>query len=179
MGPGPGWVIDDVRRITGLHPLLDGPGVGVELRPTDAAGIDEDEVVRRIQEAIWSGGLSLGPPHLRPHARGLSLAFRAPEDRLEAAAELTEAALGADAFDPVSVAAAWPAPPGLADLLEGLWDLPHFFDEDGLTVGLGEGARTWPLDALPALAEARGTLSAEEHRLAADMLRAAFTASAD
>jgi eukaryotic-like serine/threonine-protein kinase len=44
---------------------------------------------------------------------------------------------------------------------------------------VGDWLAAGPEAAATALAEARGTLSAEEHRLAADMLLAAFTASAD
>lgn len=120
---------------------------------------------------------------VREHATGASLAFEAPLDQLYVATEANEwalhAALGlrADAT-PVDAEAELPRPhvahfdddealrqlralaaaearPTLLALIEAARarGLPAHADDEALSIGEGEAARTWPLDALPAASD--------------------------
>jgi cyanophycin synthetase len=116
---------------------------------------------------------------VRVHATGASLAFEAPFDQLYVATEANEwalhAALGLRAgADPVDEDAALPRPhvahfdddealrqlraladaeakPALCALVDAARarGVPAHADDDALSVGEGEAARTWPLQGLP------------------------------
>ena len=152
------WTLDEARRIPGLHPLLDGPGVGCEL--ILEPGADAERAASQARQAVaqlWPRlGLGEREPNLRAHAGGLSLTVRAPADRLYAAVDALEAALGPEPADPKALeqALTQEADPRLLALLSS--DLPIFADDEGFTAGLGRHSRTWPPDALPDLSEIQG-----------------------
>ena len=136
--------------------------------------------IARARAALrWSDGAIV----VREHATGASLAFEAPADQLYVATEANEwalyDALGARADDaPVDDEAVSPRPhvahfddeealrqlaalaqeeakPGVLALLAAAraHGLPAHADDDAVSIGEGEGARTWPIDALPAVDE--------------------------
>jgi cyanophycin synthetase len=139
---------------------------------TDAACIRWEASVRAM-----TADLGWPEPLVSVHVyrAGASLAFTAPEDVLLTATEINEWAWQGVAADigrydlphapahPASwddvlaeetlrrLAAAERNPRAMA-LIEAAdaRALPVLFDEDGLTIGAGEGGRTWPVDALPA-----------------------------
>lgn len=150
----------EARRITGLHPLLPGPGAGMELLFGAELGepLDEAEVraalegLRARVAELWPAlGLGEGALHLRRHARGCSVAVVAPIDRLSAAVDALEAAHepGLWALEALQEHVAAEARPELLALWEATAHLPRFVDDEGFTLGFGEHAQTWPLDALP------------------------------
>lgn len=121
-----------------------------------------------------------GAVFVRRHASGASLAYEAPLDRLYTAVEAAEwawyDALGLRAEEPVegdgdapprAHAGALPrdqalallrrlaeaeARPALASLQQAAAGrgLPFLPDDEAVSIGAGEGGRTWPIDALPA-----------------------------
>lgn len=109
----------------------------------------------------------------RVHANGASLAFSAPMDLLFTATEVNEWAwlLAAGGMDLAPLSPAFPslsdrpsavhtlqrmaaaeAQPGWAGLFAQAEarGLPVFVDEDVLSIGAGEGSRSWPVGAVPA-----------------------------
>ena len=113
-----------------------------------------------------------GPICVRPHPGGATLAFAAPVDQLFTATELNEWAWltvrdarvffapGYPAVDDEEAAmrflrtfAMAEARPALVALLDAAKarGLPYLLDDDRLTLGLGQGGKTWLLSALPAL----------------------------
>ncbi len=162
MSPAALWRCSDARRIPGVHPLLDGPGVGCELglpATADRAAL-LDEAVGRIV-SVWTA-LSFGDAQslrIRPHFGGASIGARAPADRLGTAVDALKAALaeGPVDIDALRQAAADEAHPALADLLAQSAGLPVFFDDDGFTAGMGRYAQTWPLSHLPDAATVAAT----------------------
>lgn len=109
------------------------------------------------------------------YASGASLAFTAPLDQLLTATEINEWAWQGVACKtlglPLPQAPAHPATWDFDSALQTLrkfaaaesrrdvmtllaiaaqHGLPAFYDDDALSIGAGEGSRTWPLDALPA-----------------------------
>ena len=123
--------------------------------------------VRAMREALgWPEAAVVAARH----ARALSLALAAPEDRLFTATELNEWAWIGAADLPVPAAPAFPPPqdfdvarrilqamaaaeanPRLLALCgeAGARGVPCLVDEAALSLGAGEGSRTWPLDGLP------------------------------
>lgn len=116
-------------------------------------------------------GWPAGEIAVRTHATGAALAFEAPLDQLFVATEVNEWAwlreCRAHAFHAPGHAASWDedsarhslramaaaeANPRLRALVAraGERGLPELLDEDFATLGLGEGGRTWPIQALPA-----------------------------
>jgi cyanophycin synthetase len=135
---------EDVRRITGRHPLQAVAGAGMELiaAPLEVA----DELVR-VRQRIHNAWIALGwPPavlHARRHAAGLSLTVEAPADQLYAAADALEWASEHAVFDTELLAARdREARPRLRAWLAG--PLPAFYDDDETTLGLGRTSHTWP-----------------------------------
>ncbi len=135
------------------------------------------ENIVRVRAALgWADGAIL----VREHASGASLAFAAPIDQLYVATEANEwawySALGLRADDaPVDEDSESPRPhvahfdddgalrqlhalaqaeakPGLVALLDAAraHGVPAHADDDALSIGEGEAAQSWPLDALPA-----------------------------
>ena len=111
---------------------------------------------------------------VRPHPGGATLAFAAPVDQLFCATELNEWAWLAtvdvaechapgfaaswdedSAFHTLRLFAAAEARPELIALLAEATAhaLPQLLDDDRLTLGLGEGGRTWSREMLPAIAD--------------------------
>ena len=152
----------DARRITGLHPLLPGPGAGMELLFEPSQGeVDGDEdtvngvilALRQRVAALWPAlGLGAGALHVRRHAHGLSVAVEAPIDRLSAAVDALEAAHEPGLWTEAALREhiAEEARPALFALWTATAHLPRFVDDEGFTLGFGDAARTWPLDELPA-----------------------------
>ena len=136
--------------------------------------------IERARAALgWPDGAIV----IREHATGASLVFEAPLDQLYVATEANEwalyAALGLRADDaPVDDEAASPRPhvahfddeealrqlaalaqaeatPAVVALLASAraHGLPAHADDDAVSIGEGEGARTWAIDALPAVDE--------------------------
>jgi UDP-N-acetylmuramyl tripeptide synthase len=132
----------------------------------------------RAREALGWPAAALA---IRRHASGASLAFAAPVDQLYVATELNEwalyAALGLRAADaPVDAEAPEPRPhvahfddaeamrqllalaraeakPALPALLDAARarGVPAHADDASLSLGEGNGAQAWPLDALPGI----------------------------
>lgn len=152
------------------------PGLAFEIRTLDRWRGN----IERARTALgWPDGAIV----IREHATGASLAFEAPMDQLYVATEVNEwalyAASGVRADDaPVDDEAPSPRPhvahfddaealrqlaalaqaeakPGVVALLAAAraQGLPAHADDDAVSIGEGEGARTWPIDALPAVDE--------------------------
>jgi UDP-N-acetylmuramyl tripeptide synthase len=160
----------EARRVTGLHPLLPAPGAAVELlleadEPAAALDAALPQIAARVA-ALWSAhGLGDGALHVRRHAAGASLGVCAPIDQLSGAVDALEEAITPGLCAPEALAAQLEAE--RAPALRALWaataHLDRFVDEDGFTLGLGAGAVTWPLGALPdpsALPETRSVPTA-------------------
>jgi UDP-N-acetylmuramyl tripeptide synthase len=135
----------------------------------------------RIEQARDALGWPPGAIVVRTHATGASLAFEAPPDQLYVATEVNEwalySALGLHASDaPVDEDAELPRPhvahfddgealrrlrdlaraearPGLHALVAAARarGVPAHADDELLSLGEGEAAQAWPLDALPAI----------------------------
>jgi UDP-N-acetylmuramyl tripeptide synthase len=139
----------------------------------DDAG-DRDGWRERVQRVGAALGWPVDTVVVRPHPGGAALAFTAPSDGLYAATELNEWAWLSQRRVFVLHApghpAAWDeeaARKTLAAMVAGEANprlraleteaatrgLPVLADDDALTLGLGEGGRTWPVNALPALDE--------------------------
>ncbi len=177
----------DSRRLTGPNLLLAGPGAVVDVAlpcftPHLPAAEASDLALslwrrhaRRLLGTLGWGGEQLAA---RRHAGGLSLAFSAPLDSLDAATEVaeevwraTEAALGGRgvAAGPIG----WPEPAlsAAAERLRALIDaersprlvalasaaaargIAFLWDAEEVTIGLGTGGVTWPHADLPSPAE--------------------------
>ncbi|WP_271680269.1 Mur ligase family protein [Thermomonas mangrovi] len=150
------------------------PGVAVD------AGMQQ-RWRERIEQARDALGWPPGAIAVRTHATGASLAFEAPPDQLYVATEVNEwalySALGVHASDaPVDEDAELPRPhvahfedgealrrlrdlaraearPGLNALVAAARarGVPAHADDELLSLGEGEAAQAWPLDALPAV----------------------------
>lgn len=135
----------------------------------------------RIEQARDALGWPPGAIAVRTHATGASLAFEAPPDQLYVATEVNEwalySALGLHASDaPVDEETELPRPhvahfddgealrrlrdlaraearPGLNALVAAARarGVPAHADDELLSLGEGEAAQAWPLDALPAI----------------------------
>ena len=159
--------IHDSRRQTGPGRLLDGPGAALEVHlPPDrherlvAAWADD---ARALADALdWVDA----PLASRRFARGVSLAVGAPEDALYTATELNEAAvaravarLEGDEPEPLGTTIARlhdeierERRPDIVALLRAAEarGLPCLWDDEDVTLGLGCGGQSFPLDDLPA-----------------------------
>ena len=145
----------------------------------DAAALQRwrDNIARVRKALAWPDGALF----VREHASGASLAFEAPADQLYIAAEANEWALfsafGMRASDaPVDEDGESPRPhvahfddedalrqlraladaeakPAMAALVEAARarGVPAHADDEALSIGEGEAAHAWPLDALPAI----------------------------
>ena len=162
---------DDSRRLTGPSLYFGGCGAVLETvgeRAHDATAVD----AWRANVSHMTGALDWPEADLvaRTHAAGTSLALPAAIDQLFVATEVNEwawlAALGARVLHAPGHAAAWDEDsathtlqamamgerrPRLRTLvLDGeRRGVPVLVDDDAITIGLGEGGRTWPLAELP------------------------------
>ena len=156
----------DSRRLTGPNLLLGGPGAVLEL---ELDGEDPDRVIdawsssatQILKEVGWA---EAALAH-RLHRGGLTLAFSAPIDTLYAATEVNEWALAAAEAD-----LAGKEPGDLAGdaarlraeiqaemnskhraILQAAADhgVACLSDDDHISVGLGTGSTTWPVQGLP------------------------------
>jgi cyanophycin synthetase len=156
----------DSRRLTGPGLLLDGPGAILEIQLNDperaAALAAWRQAARRMLDALGWSGETLAT---RKFAGGASLALSAPADALYAATDLNEWAWAAAAAEirgapePDFGAAAerlraaiqeerCPALLALRGAARAR-GLTFLSDEEGVSVGAGDGAVLWPLDRLP------------------------------
>lgn len=137
------------RLVHGRHPLLAEGG----------AAVDDDLPVERAREVAegWRDALvrliaadpvdGIGAPALDVRGGHVSLGLPAAIDVRDAAADLLDQATGAEPAGPLK------ARPDLAlrSLVARAHEagLPAFVDEGELVVGMGVGARIWPLSSLP------------------------------
>lgn len=170
---------EDSRRLTGCNLYFNATGAALESAPGlafDDAAIEHWR--RNIADARAALGWADGAIYSRRHRSGVSLAHAAPFDQLYAAAEANEwawyDALGLVATDDVvddndvarphaasrpraealaflSSLARGEAKPALVALHDqaGKHGLPFLPDDDAVSIGAGEGSRTWPIHALP------------------------------
>lgn len=167
---------EDSRRLTGCNLYFSGTGAALEA----ARGLAfDDGALARWRENIAAARAALGWAEtdiaVRRHRSGASLAFAAPPDQLYAATEVNEwawwAALARQAPEPLphapghaavrdaasaietlralAAAEANPVLPALRDAAEAR-GLSFLADDDVVSIGAGDGARAWPIDALPA-----------------------------
>ena len=160
----------DSRRLTGPNLIMDGAGAVIDMRFGDCdaeAFIGEWQIQaqRMLQAVGWAGEQS----HVRRYADGASLAISAPIDALYAATDINDWAwqaarsvvdkTGAPAIEEAAAgfreAIADEQNPALRELLAQARGrrLPCLVDDELLSIGLGRGSQTWPVDALPSPAE--------------------------
>lgn len=156
----------DARRLTGPNLLWDKPGSILDLRcaPEEVDAVVEvwSAAVRRMLDAVDWGDQALCS---RPLIGGVSLAFSAPIDALYAATEINEYAWAVVE----SAASGEPEPdfeesanrirgeiaaeinPPLLDLAAAARGrgVSFLWDDDHVSVGLGDGSATWPFRELP------------------------------
>ncbi len=150
----------DSRRLTGANLIMQGPGPVMDIEASDA---EVGSVV-----AAWRARLGRMLPALgweaatlveRRFPGGISLAFDAPIDVLYAACEVNEWALEGGDFDAarerLTKAIEDEARPALLALRDAAAarGVAFLWDDDDVSVGLGTGCRTWPVDGLPAPAD--------------------------
>lgn len=160
----------DSRRLTGPSLVMDCPGAVIDMRFGDTpaeAFIGEWQIqAKRMLDAVgWAGEQA----HVRRHADGASLAISAPIDALYAATDVNDWAwqaarsviekAGAPAIEEAAAGfrdvIADEQNPALLELSEQARGrrLPCLVDDEFLSIGLGRGSQTWPVDALPSPAE--------------------------
>ena len=158
----------DSRRLTGPNLLLDGPGAVIDVRlgervPAAFAHRWEGALDTLLIALGWAGAERAW----RTWPGGATLAFAAPIDALYAATEVNEwaYAVARAALDPASE-----APPGLEETIARLRaaideeanpallalrdeavarGVTFLSDDKRVSVGLGEGSRTWPARRVP------------------------------
>ena len=168
----PALPFDDSRRLTGANLYFAGTGAALE---TAGEGADDPAAWAGWRERVLRMGTALGWPvdtvAVRPHPGGAALALTAPGDGLYAATELNEWAWlsqrRAFVLHAPGHPAAWDEDSARHTLAAMVADeanarlraleaeaaargIPVLADDDALTLGLGEGGRTWPIAALPA-----------------------------
>ena len=157
----------DARRLTGPSLIFDGPGSILDVA---CSGDEADRLIPIWQSNVERMLAELGWEDAQFASRkllgGASMAFSAPIDALYAASAINEWAWAAsahergldveqsnfsEALDAIHTAIAEEANPGLMQLIADarthgktlLWD------DDEVSVGLGSGAKTWPVRELP------------------------------
>ena len=158
----------DSRRLTGPNLLLDGSGAVLDVRlgthpPAEFAGHWERSLARMLAALGWSHASRAW----RGWPQGASLAFAAPLDALYTATEVNEWAFAAarEALEPdgtrapafdaeasrLRTAIETEANPALLALRDEARSHAVTFlsDDKRVSVGLGEGSRTWPVRRLP------------------------------
>jgi UDP-N-acetylmuramyl tripeptide synthase len=160
----------DSRRLTGPNVLWASPGAVIDVecsaeQSEDIQTIWQREVRRMLDAVGWTDESSC----TRSVVGGVILAISAPVDALYAATEVTEWALGATeavlagddrpALEPdgerIRAAIADEVSPALIALKKAATEAGIAFlsDDDHVSVGLGCGSVTWPVDALPRASE--------------------------
>lgn len=131
------------RRVTGRHLVLPHGGAAVDGDISHEIALEWLARTNRIAATV-----GLGPAILAVREGHVTLGLPSPPDLRDLAADVLDQAVGEEPEVPLV------ARPDLA--LRSLLDaadragLPAFHDEDGVTVGLGVGGRSWPLDTIPA-----------------------------
>ncbi len=166
--PSAGVSLIDSRRITGPHLLLARPGALIDCSLVGvAAGALSDAWSAALDEVLPPLGWARAVRVTRAWPNGVSLAFEAPIDALYAATEVNEWALGKacaalghgeppapleEALARLRTAIAEEARPRLLELAEAARQrgLSFLSDDRRVSVGLGEGSRSWPLRAMTA-----------------------------
>ena len=166
---------EDSRRLTGSNLYFDGTGAALEtLRGLvfDEAALQQWQ--RNVQLARTALGWHDETVVLRRHRIGVSLAFTAPADQLYTATEVNEWAwwsafclrIDDSLFHAPGHAAIWDeasalhtlrasakaeARPALIALMQATnaRQLPFLADDDEVTIGEGNGGRSWFVDELP------------------------------
>jgi cyanophycin synthetase len=157
------------RRLTGPSLYLTGCGAVLEVPfvPEPAQVADWRE---RVGWAVAELGWPAGGIAVREHPGGAALAFEAPPDQLFAATEVNEWAWSAACARPVLHAPGHPAAwdrrlalislralatgerdPVLRALLQeaSTRELPLLWDDETVSIGLGERSQSWPRGDLP------------------------------
>jgi UDP-N-acetylmuramyl tripeptide synthase len=144
------------RRITGRHLLTDEPGAAAEL--LFEAGEDGNDALDLIGDRALGLAEALGWPRprftVRRGSKGASVALTAPVDQLMTATSLLDwAARGSPSEAEVRAEAAREENLALRSSVAAAHaaGLPVFWDDEGLTFGLGCHSETLPLTALPAV----------------------------
>ena len=166
---------DDSRRLTGPNLYFAGTGAVLETLGDGAEDPAQwDGWRERVQRMAHALGWPADTVATRPHPGGAALAFTAPSDGLYAATELNEWAWLSQTRVFVLHApghpAAWDDASAQHTLASMVADeanprlraleaqaqargIPVLGDDDALTLGLGEGGQTWPVGALPEVAD--------------------------
>jgi UDP-N-acetylmuramyl tripeptide synthase len=164
----------DSRRLTGPSLIMDGVGAVIDIGFGDDYGQSDSDgeaeafihrwqrqVTRMLAAVGWAGEET----HVYRHADGVSLAISAPMDALYVATDINDWAwqeagrVGGEA-DPSKLeeaaagfreAIAEERNPALRELFAQAQRrrLPCLVDDEYLSIGLGSGSRTWPVEALP------------------------------
>lgn len=139
--------------MNGRHPLLPSGGAAVDVdAPAGEARALADRWLAAARPTTAS--LGLGPLVCRVKGDHVSLCLASPPDLRDQAAAVLDRAIGADPEARLDQA---PRPVLRACLeVAAAAGIPAFFDERGLTVGVGARSRTWPLDDLPTPAALAG-----------------------
>ncbi|MBK6919585.1 MAG: Mur ligase [Deltaproteobacteria bacterium] len=153
------------RRLTGPSLYARVPGAAAELALAPGESFDELHArwLAVLRPMLARLGWARARCFARPYADGTggALGFTADDDVLYAACDVNDWALATAAglpAAPEAIAAAQLAAaitaerrPDVLALLDAAATrgLPGFFDDDGVTIGLGVRGRTWPLDAVP------------------------------
>jgi cyanophycin synthetase len=169
----------DSRRLTGPNLLTDRPGAIIDVgdsadvpgRSHDSPAATLDAWERQARALLDAVGWSEEKTFCRLYPGGASLAITAPADALYAATELNELAWEAAVAETDEDTAADPdasvvieeavarlreaieieRDPALLALREAAAQhgVAFLMDDEQVTVGLGAGSRSWPVDALP------------------------------
>jgi UDP-N-acetylmuramyl tripeptide synthase len=167
---------DDSRRLTGFNLYFADVGAVLETAGVEVDQALLDAWRARVMRMRVALGWPDAAPVARVHARGASLAVQAPLDQLFGATEVNEWALLASLFSLRDRREAWlhaPGHPAAWDEEAALHTLRAFaraernpalvalvdaaqargltvlIDDDTVSVGVGSGARIWPLAQLP------------------------------
>jgi cyanophycin synthetase len=158
--------MQDSRRLTGPNIMWDRPGAVIDVAiPDDSADAIVErwrEAVRRMLDAV---GWAAEDLRVRPVPGGASLIISAPIDALYAATELNEWAWSVaaeamtgelpEAFDSAadnlraSIAGERRASTIALQRAAASHHVTFLSDDDLVSVGLGKGCRTWPVDRVP------------------------------
>jgi cyanophycin synthetase len=160
----------DSRRLTGPSLIMGGAGAVIDMRFGDThadAFIGEWQIqATRMLDAVGWADEQL---HVRRYADGASLAISAPIDALYAATDINDWAWQAacSVVEKADAPAIEEAAAGFREIIADEQNpalrelfaqarsrrLPCLVDDEFLSIGLGSGSQTWPVDALPSPAE--------------------------